>query len=143
MSSPSKKRIPDVLLDKVNTFILLEKTNPIIKTKEELKSHKRRIVAALQNMLNQSNGFKLAHQYLTGIISLQKARLNFTKLVEKFSEYANEIRILAPNLPRTFDSNIWDIVFNQAIVNGEDSALDLLASIKAKNLETLNSNEEE
>lgn len=122
---------------------MLGKDNPKIPDATELKAHKRRITSFVKFKLTQRDGFKFVHQYLTGIISIEKARLKFTRLSDKFSVYIKDVRGRVPNIPHTFDSNIWDVVFNQALIRGEDSALDLLESIKSKNLETLDKTEEE
>lgn len=132
------------MLSKINTYIsMLGKDNPKISDVTELKAHKRRITSFVKFKLSHRDGFKFVHQYLTGIISIEKARLKFTRLSDKFNSYIKDVRLRIPNIPHTFDSNVWDVVFNQALVRGEDSALELLETIKAKNIETLDKIEEE
>jgi hypothetical protein len=96
----------------------------------------------MTSLYSTKHGFQDAIKYLNGIIFLEKKRLNFNRLFESFESYVSEINVRIPNMPHTFQNNIWDLVLNQALVKDEESALILLDTIKAKNLETLNSEEE-
>lgn len=140
----SNKRIPDVLISKLNTFMnLVSNSNPKVKNDTDLKLIKRRTKSTIDSIYATKFGFRESLRYINGMIFFEKKRLSFINLFNSFESYVSEINVRIPNMPHAFQNNIWDLVLNQALVKDEQSALILLDNIKAKNLETLNSKSEE
>lgn len=128
------KRVPVILVEKVNQYVTLHKIDNPGQTDDKLE--KRTTMTVMQKLL-KNQGYAAASKYISGKIVLEKKRLTFTELLEKFKAYQNEIKERFPTMPNSFPPNIWYLLLNQALVRGEASSIELLSEIKSKNIKTL------
>lgn len=135
------KKVPDVLIQKINQFIDLYKIdNPI---SQDPKVQKRTMVTVTSSILTR-NGYQAASQYINGKIYFEKQRLKYKDLLIKFNEYRNEILEIFPMATNDFTGTVWNTTLNYAMIKGEKLAIEFLERVKDKNIETLTpSNEEE
>ena len=112
----TKKNLPKVLIEKVNKYIILLTTEPIIETKPEII--KSKIFSDMETYFKRF-GYEATSNLIKDLMVKEKQRLSFKRLPIEFQR-------LKENLPNCTDSNfhaLYNMLLKHAIVFDEDAAI--------------------